>query len=95
MFWNVPRGTGRVLRPVADRPQPPCRTLRYVSNRFLRVLVLKGLLPCALHQVALVSFHLPTYGDSRPELHAPHNNDTSGMRERTAASAQSGVIAPL
>jgi hypothetical protein len=39
--------TGRVLRRAADRPQPPCRTLRYASNRFSRVLALKDLLPCA------------------------------------------------
>jgi len=43
--------------------------LRCVSNRFLRVLALKNLLPCALHQVTLVSFSAPTCGDSRPELH--------------------------
>src|SRR6476620_480660 len=79
------RRTGRALLPVAEHPRPRREALRYGSNPALCVLVPKGLLPRALRQVALVSFLLPTCGDSRPELHAPRNNGTSGAQKRKEA----------
>jgi hypothetical protein len=80
------RGTGRALLPVAEHPRPPCKTLRYASNPSLRVLALKDLLPCALRQVAVVSFPLPTCGDSRPELHGL-TTMVRQVRAETAGSA--------
>jgi hypothetical protein len=72
-----------------------CRTLRYVSNRLLHVVVLKSFLPRAFPQVALVSFLLPTCGDSRPELHVHHNNGTSAaLRRRTTDMGQRSGMTP-
>jgi hypothetical protein len=45
------------------------RALCGVSNRFLRVLSLKGLLTRSFEQIALMSFPLPAFGYSLPEVH--------------------------
>ncbi len=70
---------------MAELPRPSCRALRYASNRSLRVLALKDLLACALHQVALVGLFLPTCGDSCQELHAPHRKLYLRYRRKQAA----------
>jgi hypothetical protein len=45
------------------------RALCGVSNSFLRVLSLKGLLAGSFKQIALMSFPLPAFGHSLPEIH--------------------------